>query len=318
MSVSRRDAQRVPTLIGVDSATGLIPTLLEVDATSGELLVKSTTAKVTGDISTGNSTTTVLDADEVFTGTSEEVKDYASLTIIIDASHDSAADGISIEFSPDGTNWDKASPYTFDVSVTPSLTIIKPIVARYFRIVYTNGGTLQTHFRMQTILHSSPVLANTYRLADSESPELTGTLVKAGITAQASGSGLFVPVQATGGGNLKISLQDKDAASYLVDESVKKYYTNAGAVTDGIIWSPAAGKRWHITDIFINVSAASVVTLEDDLAAGDSVVWKAELIGNSGWSHSFTTPLFSGEDAADLIVTSTAGNIYVTVTGYEA
>jgi len=29
---------------------------------------------------------------------------------------------------------------------------------------------------------------------------------------------------------------------------VKKYYTNAGAVTDGIIWSPAAGKRWYVTD----------------------------------------------------------------------
>lgn len=98
---------------------------------------------------------------------------------------------------------------------------------------------------------------------------------------------------------------------------VKKYYTNAGAVTDGIVWSPAAGARWYVTDIFINVSAAATVTLEDDLGAGDSPVWKAELAANSGWSHSFTTPLFSGEDAADLLVTTTAGNVYITITGYE-
>jgi sugar lactone lactonase YvrE len=98
---------------------------------------------------------------------------------------------------------------------------------------------------------------------------------------------------------------------------VKKYYTNAGAVTDGIIWSPAAGKRWYVTDIFIQVSAASTVTLEDDLVAGDSAIWKAELAANSGWSHSFTTPWFSGEDGADLLVTSTAANIFITVTGYE-
>jgi len=98
---------------------------------------------------------------------------------------------------------------------------------------------------------------------------------------------------------------------------VKKYYTNAGAVTDGIIWSPAAGKRWYVTDIFINVSAAATVALEDDLGAGDSAVWKAELAANSGWSHSFNTPLYSGEDAADLIVTSSAGNIYITICGYE-
>lgn len=98
---------------------------------------------------------------------------------------------------------------------------------------------------------------------------------------------------------------------------VKKYYTNSGAATDGIVWSPAAGKRWYVTDIFINVSAAATVTLEDDLAGGDSVVWKAELAANSGWSHSFQTPLFSGEDAADLLITTSAGNVYVMVTGYE-
>jgi hypothetical protein len=98
---------------------------------------------------------------------------------------------------------------------------------------------------------------------------------------------------------------------------VKKYYTNTGAATDGIIWSPAAGKRWYVTDIFIQVSAAATVTLEDDLTAGDSAIWKAELAANGGWTHSFTTPLFSGEDAADLLITTTAGNVYVTCTGYE-
>lgn len=98
---------------------------------------------------------------------------------------------------------------------------------------------------------------------------------------------------------------------------IKKYYTHSGAVTNGIIWSPAAGKRWYITDIFINVSADATVTLEDDLSGGDSVIWKAELAANSGWSHSFTTPLYSGEDAADLIITTSAGNVYVMVTGYE-
>lgn len=98
---------------------------------------------------------------------------------------------------------------------------------------------------------------------------------------------------------------------------VKKYYTNAGAVTDGIIWSPAAGKRWYVTDLIINVSAACTVTLEDDKAGGDEAVMKFELAANSGISHSFNTPWYSGEDAADLIITTTAGNVYVTVTGYE-
>lgn len=117
-------------------------------------------------------------------------------------------------------------------------------------------------------------------------------------------------------GSVRPALLEDDFA-VLGSAHVKKYYTNAGAVTDGIVWSPASGKRWYVTDIFLNVSAAATVTLEDDLVAGDSVVWKAELAANSGWSHHFGTPLFSGEDAADLLVTTSAGNVYITVTGYE-
>lgn len=99
----------------------------------------------------------------------------------------------------------------------------------------------------------------------------------------------------------------------------KKYYTSAGAATDGIIWSPAAGKRWHVVTMYIQVSAAATVTLEDDKSGGDEAVWKAELAANSGviipWGEKY--PLASGEDAADLTITTSAGNVYVTVTGYE-
>lgn len=98
-----------------------------------------------------------------------------------------------------------------------------------------------------------------------------------------------------------------------------KYYTNAGAVTDGIVWSPAAGKRWHILTLYIQVSAATTVTLEDDLAGGDAARWKAELAANSGvvLTYDKEHPFCSGEDAADLIITTTAGNVYVQAVGYE-
>lgn len=99
----------------------------------------------------------------------------------------------------------------------------------------------------------------------------------------------------------------------------RKYYTNAGAVTDGIIWSPAAGKRWHIVTMYIQTSAAATITLEDDKAGGDDPVWKGEIAANSGVTLSFTEhyPMASGEDAADLIITTSAGNVYVTCVGYE-
>jgi hypothetical protein len=98
-----------------------------------------------------------------------------------------------------------------------------------------------------------------------------------------------------------------------------KYYTNSGAVTDGIIWSPAAGKRWHVLTLYINVSAAATVTLEDDLAGGDVARWKGELAANSGvvLTYDKEHPFCSTEDAADLIITTSAGNVYVQAVGYE-
>lgn len=127
----------------------------------------------------------------------------------------------------------------------------------------------------------------------------------------------YTPVAVSSTGALRTAPPSEDFAALANGPQVKKYYTSAGAVTDGIIWSPAAGKRWYITDIFVNISAAATITLEDDKAGGDEAIWKAELAANSGWSHSFTTPWFSGEDAADLIITTSAGNVYVMVVGYE-
>lgn len=100
---------------------------------------------------------------------------------------------------------------------------------------------------------------------------------------------------------------------------VRKYYANTGAVTDGIVWSPAAGKRWHVTSLYIQVSADTTLTLEDDLVAGDDAVLKGEFKGGSGVVIPFDRayPLASGEDAADLLVTTSAGNVYITAVGYE-
>lgn len=99
----------------------------------------------------------------------------------------------------------------------------------------------------------------------------------------------------------------------------RKYYTSAGAATDGIVWSPAAGKRWHVTSLIFQTSADATVTFEDDKAGGDDPVLKGEFKAGSGLALTFDEkyPFASGEDAADLTVTTSAGNIYVSVVGYE-
>jgi hypothetical protein len=98
---------------------------------------------------------------------------------------------------------------------------------------------------------------------------------------------------------------------------VRKYYEATGAATDGIVWSPAAGKKWAITDISLSTSAAATVTFEDDKAAGDAIVMGWDLAANGGVTINLQTPLVSEEADADLIVTTSAGNIKCVVSGYE-
>lgn len=150
--------------------------------------------------------------------------------------------------------------------------------------------------------------------ADTSKHTLVGAVTQVATTVNTDGD--VTPLTTNAFRELRTAIPESDLAT-AGTAHVKKYYTSAGAVTDGIIWSPAAGKRWYVTDLIINVSAAATVTLEDDKAGGDEVVMKFEFAANSGVSHSFNTPFFSGEDAADLIVTTSAGNIYITVTGYE-
>lgn len=150
--------------------------------------------------------------------------------------------------------------------------------------------------------------------ADTSKHMLAGAVTQVASTANTDGD--TTPLTTNAHRELRVAIPETDLVTAGTAHT-KKYYTNSGAVTDGIIWSPAAGKRWFVTDLIINVSAACTVTLEDDKAGGDEAVMKFELAANSGISHSFNTPWFSGEDAADLLITTSAGNVYVTVTGYE-
>jgi len=158
-------------------------------------------------VSTNNSTTSTLGISGVFTGTGDDVTNYASVTVQLDSSHDSATDGMTFQFSIDDTNWDDVSLFTY-TAADGARRFQFPVTGQYFRIVYTNGGTGQSHFRVQTILHATNVLTSIHRLADTTHPDRSAQIVKAALVAQAAGSGDFTTIDATAGGNLKVSLEE--------------------------------------------------------------------------------------------------------------
>lgn len=98
--------------------------------------------------STLNSTTAVLAGGAVFTGTAENISNYSDVRISVIASHASATDGLQYQQSSDGVNWDFVDAYTIPASSGKAFGF--PVNATWGRVVYTNGATLQTSFRLQT------------------------------------------------------------------------------------------------------------------------------------------------------------------------
>ena len=88
------------------------------------------------------STTTALAANASWTSTSEEVLNFGRITGTVFAD---VAGTIYVEQSPDNTNWDVVDSWS--VAANAGLGFSVELVARYVRIRYVNGATLQGTFR---------------------------------------------------------------------------------------------------------------------------------------------------------------------------
>jgi len=237
-------------------------------------------------------------------------------------------DNVQLRTTSIGSLWTTNKVHTYGQALSDGVTNAGPAViantsdAIAYQSVFSFAfnGTTWDRIRKNPSYHGLYVGGELAHDAAEEDPsypiKIGGKAHSATPTAVAADDRVNAYFDLRGRQQITPAIPEQDLATEATTH-VKKYYTNAGAVTDGIVWSPAAGKRWYVTDLIINVSAAATVTFEDDKAGGDEAVMKFELAANSGIAHSFNTPWFSGEDAADLIVTTSAGNVYITVTGYE-
>lgn len=155
-----------------------------------------------------NSTATPLSSSATFTGTATDVLAYSSVTVQLFADEDGATDGMTFEFSIDGTNWDVLHTHTYTANEGRVFQFASH--TQFFRIVFINGTTGQGVFRVETLLHPNIKATTIHRLMDPTSPDRSAELIKSAILAQAAGSGDFVPVQATAAGNFKIAIEEAE------------------------------------------------------------------------------------------------------------
>jgi hypothetical protein len=152
-------------------------------------------------IDSGNSSSTPLAGAATFPGSSKDISRYRSIAINVYSNVASATDGLSIQQSADGTNWDHTDVFTVPADTGKVYTIAPH--AQYLKVVYTNGGSAQTSFRLQTILRAGEMTPSSHRIQDAISDDDDAQLVKSVLTGKANGS--FVNVQTTADGDLKIS-----------------------------------------------------------------------------------------------------------------
>lgn len=113
---------------------------------------------VFGDISTLNSTTSTFGIGGLFEGDAEDVTDFTSITVFIHTDQVSAVNGLQLQFSSNGTDWDRSRSFTVNLNSlqTSHGGVFKVKVdGRFFRVRYTNGGVSQTVFRLQTRSHTA-------------------------------------------------------------------------------------------------------------------------------------------------------------------
>lgn len=123
-------------------------------------------------VSTVNSSSTILTAGAVFTGTAEDVSRYGSVVIAVKTDQNGT---FTVQFSPDGTNWDSVlTRYyrTTQTEVPHRFTVTR----KYCRVVFTNtSASDQTYLRLQTLFGDKPELNIPSDLSMSQDFDATST-----------------------------------------------------------------------------------------------------------------------------------------------
>ena len=152
-----------------------------------------------GNVSTANSTSTPLSGGATFTGTSEDITNYSAIFVNVFADVASGTDGLSVEQSSDGTNWDNTDSYTIPAGTGKNFSINPN--SQFFRVVYTNGAGAQSSFRLQTVYKNQNAKPSSHRVEDEVIGDDDCELNKTALTGP-DGLGDWHNVKASAAGSL--------------------------------------------------------------------------------------------------------------------
>ncbi len=268
-----------------------------------------------GAFSTANSTSALLGVSGVFTGPAEDISGYVEVRVTVLADVASATDGLKVEQSTDGVNWDVSDTFTVPAGVTKTFGF--GAVQQFFRVVYTNGVTGQATFRLQSKFCYSRTKPSSIRSQDARSNEndfeevvaygavyngatwdrARGTVAGAYVQGAAAHSAAVVgnPVRIAGkvvtavdttlavGETADLSMTTSGAAvvkAFSAPEADWTYAAASGGIVntaDNVLAVAAgAGIRNYLTGISIQNASATIAT-EVVIKDGSTVIWRGYL-----------------------------------------
>lgn len=138
--------------------------------------------------STLNSTSTPLGSGASFTGTGEDVSKYGVISIAIYSNVASVALGLEFQFSKDNSTWYTTDSYLYSAVGNVKNYSLAPVL-KYFRVHYTNDGSAQSTFFIETSYKQTYIKPSSHRIGDTVSAEDDAELVTAQIVGYTTGGG---------------------------------------------------------------------------------------------------------------------------------
>lgn len=171
-----------------------------------EIIGAGNSTLLTGTLDPLNSSTIALGISGVFTGTAFDITSYAAINVNVKSDVPSATNGLKVEFSPDGINWDHSHSTTYTAAT--GVGYIFNAEFKYARVVYTNGSSAQSYFRLQTIFKTTKVQSSLYTLDQTVNGNMFAELNKSTIIGKTTGGGGgFVDVKVNPSGALTTETQ---------------------------------------------------------------------------------------------------------------
>ena len=172
---------------------------------------------IAANVSVANSTTTALGASGVFTGTPEDVSQYASISVGFYVQPPTASGNIFVQFSNTSSVGSWVPVSNTETAVTPvtanGFTLDVITAAQYYRVLYVNDSTIQTQLMIQTIFHPQARIAQTTTRYAQSPTDYTDVLnTRAIIWGKTAGGGVYEPIASNGENSIVVTIADPRAA----------------------------------------------------------------------------------------------------------